>query len=68
MPQASKKSKSKELSVFERHAINIARQTLKMPDAILGVMGGMTKEQARAYLQHHGLQEEEKEKGQQNTD
>lgn len=58
----------KPLSVFERHQANIARQTLRMPDAILGVMGGMTREQARSFLEEHGLKEEEEkeEAGQEN--
>ncbi len=40
----------KHLTVFEKHSLKIARQTLKMPDAILGVMGRMTKEQARKVI------------------
>ena len=38
------------LDPFTAHEVNIARQTLRMPDAILGVMGGMTKEQAKRIL------------------
>jgi len=38
---------AKSLSVFEQHQLAIARRTLRMADPILGVMGGMTKEQAR---------------------
>lgn len=33
-----------------RHQIEIAKRTLKMPDAILGVMGGPTKEEAKKTL------------------
>lgn len=36
-----------KLSVSDKHQLNIARKTLKMPDAILGVMGGMTKQEAK---------------------
>lgn len=39
---------------FIRHQITIAKSTLKMPDAILGVMGGMTKEEARKILLKYG--------------
>jgi hypothetical protein len=35
------------LTVPEEHQLKIARQTLKMPDAMAGVMGGMTKKQAK---------------------
>jgi hypothetical protein len=38
------------IDVFEKHSRIIAKQTIKMPDEILGVMGGMTKEQARKIL------------------
>ena len=34
------------LSVFDKHALKIARDTLRMPDAMLGVMGGPSKEEA----------------------
>lgn len=36
-----------KLTPMEKHRLRIAKNTLKMPDAILGVMGGMTKTQAR---------------------
>ncbi len=36
------------------HQLNIARKTVKMPAAILGVMGGMTAEQAHSLIQQHG--------------
>lgn len=35
---------------FKVHQLRIAKATLKMPDPILGVMGGMTKAQAKAIL------------------
>lgn len=37
----------RELSVFDRHALKIARDTLKMSDMGALIMGGPTKEQAR---------------------
>lgn len=42
-------------TVPEQHQIKIAKQTLKMPDAMVGVMGGMTKEEAREILRRHGI-------------
>ena len=42
-------------SVVQQHLIKIAKDTLRMPDAMLGVMGGMTKEQAREILRKHGI-------------
>lgn len=60
MPKSSKpnpvrkdrKSKKglKPMSVFEQHSLRIARQTLRYPDAIAGVMGGMTKSQAKSFI------------------
>lgn len=35
------------MDVFRKHALRIAKDTLRMPDAILGVMGGPSKEEAR---------------------
>ena len=40
---------------FHVHQVRIARQTLKMPDAMVGVMGGPTKAEARATLAAFGL-------------
>jgi hypothetical protein len=45
---------TKELSVPEKHQEKIALKTLKMPDAMVGVMGGMTKEEAREFLKKIG--------------
>jgi hypothetical protein len=36
-----------ELNVFQKHQLAIAKKTLKMSDAMVGVMGGMTKSEAR---------------------
>ena len=40
----------KKLTVPEQHQLKIAKATLKMPDAIVGVMGGPTKEEARQII------------------
>ena len=44
----------KELSVFDRHQLKIARDTLRMSDAGAAVMGGMNKAEARAFLRRIG--------------
>jgi hypothetical protein len=41
------KQNPRQLTVPERHQLKIARDTLRMPDAMVGVMGGPTKAQAR---------------------
>lgn len=38
---------ARELSVPEKHQLKIAKQTLNMPDAMVGVMGGPDKKEAR---------------------
>lgn len=43
-------AKKRELTVFEKHSLRIARATLNMPDAMVGVLGGPTKEQARQII------------------
>lgn len=40
--------------VFHRHQTLIAKKTLRMHDAAVGVMGGMNKEEARAHLRKMG--------------
>lgn len=40
----------KQLQVWDRHLLKIAKDTLKMPDAMAGVMGGMTKAQAKEII------------------
>ena len=40
----------RQLSVPEKHQLKIARDTLRMPDAMAGVMGGPTKAQARQII------------------
>lgn len=42
------------LSVPEKHQLNIARKTLKMPGPMAGVMGGMTKKEAAQILRKFG--------------
>ena len=37
-------------SVARKHQLRIARDTLRMPNAIAKIMGGMTKEEARKIL------------------
>lgn len=39
------------LSVFDRHILKIARDTLKMSDAGALIMGGPTKQEARASIE-----------------
>ena len=42
--------------VVERHQLRIAKETLKMNDAMVQVMGGMTKDEARRIIKN-GLTE-----------
>ena len=49
----------KEINVFDKHQINIARKTLKMSDVGALIMGGMTKEDARDILKKHGIKVKE---------
>jgi len=54
-------SKTPDLDAPAQHQITIAKKTLKMPDAILGVMGGMTKEQAKEILKKYNVKETDEE-------
>ncbi len=45
----------KALSIPESHQKRIAISTLRMSDIGARIMGGMTKEQARAFLKSIGL-------------
>jgi hypothetical protein len=47
----------KKLSVFQKHQLRIAKYTLRMSDAGASVMGGMTKDEARAFLRRLGWSE-----------
>jgi hypothetical protein len=53
-----------KLTSFEEHQKKIAEATLKMPDPIANVMGGMTKKEAKEFLDKLSEQElkEESEK------
>jgi hypothetical protein len=48
---AAQKNPKGARSVPERHQLKIALDTLKMPDAMVGVMGGPNKEEAREIIQ-----------------
>lgn len=43
-------SNKRTLSVPEQHQLKIARATLKLSDVGARIMGGMTKEEARAVI------------------
>lgn len=45
---------AKKHDVPTYHMIKIAKRTLTMPDAMVGVMGGPNKDEARAILKKHG--------------
>lgn len=45
----------KNENVFLKHQINIAKKTINMPDAILNVLGGMTKEDAKKILNENNI-------------
>jgi hypothetical protein len=53
----SAESELKQRDPATWHQIQIARKTLKMPDAMVGVMGGMSKEEAQKILAQHGIKE-----------
>jgi hypothetical protein len=40
----------KEMSVFDKHQLKIARRTLQLSDAGALILGGMTKDEARAVI------------------
>lgn len=48
------KPRKARLSVFDSHRRKIALQTLRYTDAAAAIMGGMTKEEARAFLRSIG--------------
>ena len=43
-------TKKRELDVFEKHQLRIARDTLKMHDAAVAFMGGPSKDEAREII------------------
>ena len=42
--------KKKVLTVFEKHQLKIARQDYNMPDGMRGVMGAMSRAEARRVI------------------
>ena len=38
------------MDIFKKHQLQIARKTLNMPDALIEIMGGMTKEEAKEVI------------------
>jgi len=40
----------RELTVFEKHKLRIAKSTLKMSDIGALIMGGMTKKEAKHFI------------------
>jgi hypothetical protein len=47
----------KKLSIPEKHQLNIAKRTLRMPDALVAIAGGMNKAEAREFLKRIGWTE-----------
>lgn len=47
---AARSSTPKNLNIFERHQWRIAHDTLRMSDVGAGIMGGMTKAEAREII------------------
>lgn len=50
------------MDIFQKHQLDIARKTLKMPDVMVRVMGGMTKKEARVIIKRLTKQVQEKRK------
>ena len=50
------------MTTAQTHQKNIALRTLRMPDAMAGVMGGMTKQQAREFLKSINITVKEEKK------
>ncbi len=53
--EESKESDLKQRDPATWHQIQIAKKTIRMPDAMANVMGGMTKDQAREILKKRGI-------------
>lgn len=54
------------MNTFDKHQIAIAKKTLQYSDVGASIMGGMTKEEARAILKKHNIafsEEEEEAQG-----
>jgi len=43
------------MNTFDRHQIAIAKKTLQYSDVGAAIMGGMSKDEARAVLKKHGI-------------
>jgi len=56
----------KKLTVPEKHQLKIAKQTLKYSDVGASIMGGMTKDEARAFLKKVGYSDREIKKLEEN--
>lgn len=48
-----------ERSIFDKHQISIAKQTLNYSDAGAIIMGGMTKAEAKIILERFGIKVKE---------
>jgi len=51
----------KQVGVFAKHQINIAKRTLQLSDVGAFILGGMTKEEAREILKKYGIKFKEEE-------
>ncbi|MAH48570.1 hypothetical protein CMI37_22285, partial [Candidatus Pacearchaeota archaeon] len=49
-PTGKNKMVRRKLSIPEQHQLRIARRTLKMPNAMVGIMGGPNKEESRKII------------------
>ena len=41
------------MTLFEKRQLEIAKKTVRMPDAMVFVLGGMTKEEARKIIEKY---------------
>jgi len=49
-----------EDNIFKKRQIEIAKKTLRMPDAMVNIIGRMTKAEAREILKKYNVSESEK--------
>lgn len=56
-PEDDKENELKQRDPATWHQIQIAKKTLKMPDAMVGVMGGPSKEEAKEILRKHNIKQ-----------
>ena len=52
--------KTNKKDIFLNHQINIALKTIKIPEAILNVMGDMTKKEAKEILIKNNIKYEKR--------